>query len=62
VVSDFCPLVPPHKFSEQTLTFFDTDDPAVSADRKWSADVLKTRRCLCTENKANCPDGTEVVE
>ena len=55
---EICALVAPHQFSESLLTFLAErmDNPAVSADRDWIADVLKVRRCLCGEDRTECPE------
>ena len=53
---ELCLLVAPHQFSEASIDFYGSDDPAIAADRDWIADVLKSRRCLCGEDKTGCPE------
>ena len=41
-----------------TLGFFEVNQvvPEVRADLDWIADTLKTRRCLCGEDRLGCPE------
>jgi hypothetical protein len=56
--SELCGLVAPHGFAEATIEFLRAHaaEAGVAADRRWIADVLKTRRCLCGADKTGCPE------
>lgn len=54
--SEICQLVAPHTFAPMTMGFFQVNAvvPEVRADLDWIADTLKTRRCLCGEDRDGC--------
>jgi hypothetical protein len=49
-----CETYEPLRLSPATKAFLDTDDPAISLDRKAMADNNRVWKCLCTDEIESC--------